>query len=154
MMTWAPHFVFQKQRDAGSIKLLKMYPGRQSLLREKERTNELQTREFQQSNASVEKVSRVWGVSPGGQWGGVGKCSACGGLGPSLVLPRVWRSVVEMMVFLRIWVQDCCVWGKLHGCGVLPREVNSVPFWLGVLAWEGGKVAFPESTVKCPSVLQ
>lgn len=38
------------------------------------------------------------------------------------------------------------VWG-------LSREVNSVPFWLGVLDWEGEKVAFPESTVKCPPVL-
>lgn len=52
------------------------------------------------------------GCEPGWTVGGAGKCSACGGLGPSLVLPRVWRGVVEMMVILRIWVQDCCVWGE------------------------------------------
>ncbi|KAK1337388.1 hypothetical protein QTO34_002014 [Cnephaeus nilssonii] len=51
-----PEFL-QKQRSVGSLKLLRMYYERQSLLQETERTKgEEQKREFQQSNASVEKI--------------------------------------------------------------------------------------------------
>ncbi|XP_036274689.1 EF-hand calcium-binding domain-containing protein 8 [Pipistrellus kuhlii] len=49
--------LLQKQHSVGSLRLLRMYYQRQSLLQEKERTKaELQKREFQQSNASVEKI--------------------------------------------------------------------------------------------------
>ncbi|XP_014311948.2 EF-hand calcium-binding domain-containing protein 8 [Myotis lucifugus] len=49
--------ILKKHYSVGSIKLLKMYYERQSLLQETERTKgELQKREFQQSNASVEKI--------------------------------------------------------------------------------------------------
>lgn len=60
MMTWEAHFVFQKPHSVGSIKLLRMYYERQSLQQETERTKgELQKKEFQQSNASVEKVGHA-----------------------------------------------------------------------------------------------
>lgn len=59
MMTREAHFHFFPQKQH-SLRLLRMYYQRQSLLQEKERTKaELQKREFQQSNASVEKVGHA-----------------------------------------------------------------------------------------------
>lgn len=108
MMTWEAHFVFQKEQSVGSIKLLKTYYERQSLLQESERTKgELLKREFQQSNASVEKVGHAQ-AGPGGElgwtvgWGWERQC--LWGPGPPPFSPRVWRDVVEVMVLLRIWV--------------------------------------------------
>lgn len=43
--------------------------------------------------------------------------------------------MVEMLVLLRVWVQGCCVWRKLHRYGGLSREVSGVPSCLG--AWTG-----------------